>query len=54
MSTWSLPKGAKIKMVGTDTSLKWNKTDNGFSVSMPERIRNAPPSKYVWVMKATF
>jgi len=54
MSAFSLPKGAKISMVGTGTSLKWNKTETGFSISMPEKIRNSPPSKYVWVMKAVY
>ena len=54
MSSYSLPEGAKIKMVGPETSLKWNKTETGFSISMPEKIRNSPPSNYVWVMKATF
>jgi alpha-L-fucosidase len=53
MSSFSLPKGAKLKMVGTDTSLKWSITGNGFTISIPEKIRNAPPSGYVWVIKAS-
>ena len=54
MTTFSLPKGARISMVGTGTSLKWSKTEKGFSISIPEKLRNKPPSKYVWVMKASF
>lgn len=54
MTKFSLPKGAKVSMQGTGTSLKWSKTDTGFSVTMPEKIRNNPPSKYVWVLKAVF
>jgi alpha-L-fucosidase len=54
MSAFSLPAGAKVKMAGTDTYLKWVKTDKGFIISIPEKIRKSPPSKYVWVMKATF
>jgi RPA family protein len=41
-------------MVGTGKTLKWRKNSNGFIISIPEKIRNTPPSKYVWVMKATF
>jgi alpha-L-fucosidase len=54
MSAFSLPAKAKIRMPGTDTNLKWNKTENGFAVTIPEKIRKSPPSKYVWVMKATY
>jgi alpha-L-fucosidase len=54
MTTFSLPKGAKVSMVGTGTPLKWQKTENGFSVSIPERERNSGVTRYVWVMKAVF
>ncbi|MCE5344797.1 MAG: alpha-L-fucosidase [Bacteroidales bacterium] len=54
MSAFSLPVGAKVKMVGTETSLKWKKTESGFVINIPEKIIKNPPSKYVWVMKATF
>jgi alpha-L-fucosidase len=54
MTTFSLPAGARVKMLGSETNLKWDKTETGFSVTIPEKIRNAPPSKYVWVAKVTF
>ena len=54
MSTYSLPQGAKVKMVGTETTLRWKKAGNGFEISIPEKLQKNPPSKYVWVMKATF
>jgi len=54
MATFSLPSGAKVKILGTDTYLKWSKNDNGFIVSIPDKIRISPPSKYVWVLKATY
>ena len=54
MATFSLPSGAKVKILGTDTYLKWNENDNGFIVTIPDKIRKSPPSKYVWVLKATF
>ncbi len=54
MTTFSLPSGSKIKMLGTGTSLKWHKDGNGFIISIPESIRKLPPSDYVWVLKATY
>jgi alpha-L-fucosidase len=54
MSAFSLPANAKVKMLGTETDLNWNKTEKGFSVAIPEKIRKSPPAKYVWVMKATY
>jgi alpha-L-fucosidase len=54
MTSYSLPAGAKLKMLGTDTFLKAEKGGNGFSINIPEKIRKSPPSKYVWVVKATF
>jgi alpha-L-fucosidase len=53
MTTYSLPSGAKVEIVGTGTSLKWQKNGDGFFISIPESIIKSPPSKYVWVMKAT-
>lgn len=54
MTTYSLPAGAKVTMLGTGTPLSWKKNGKGFTVTMPERLRKSPPSKYVWVMKATW
>ena len=54
MTTFSLPEGARVEMLGTGTTLKWQKNGNGFMVTIPDKFRNAPPSKYVWVMKAAF
>ena len=54
MTTYTLPAGSKVEMLGTGTILKWQKKGTGFIVVIPEKIRNAPPSKYVWVMKVTY
>jgi len=54
MSEFALPDRAKIMMQGSDINLKWEKKDKGFIITIPEKIRKSPPSKYVWVMKATF
>ncbi len=54
MSSYSLPAGAKVTMVGRGTNLKWQKTGNGFTIEIPGSVRKDPPSKYAWVMKASF
>jgi hypothetical protein len=54
MSTYSLPANTKVKMLGTDTFLRQEKTDKGFSILIPDKIRKNPSSDYVWVIKATF
>ena len=53
MSSYSLPKGARVNMVGGNTNLKWNSAGKGFIIDIPEKIRKSPPSKYVWVMKVS-
>jgi alpha-L-fucosidase len=54
MSSFELPAGAKLNMLGSDVRLKWQKRGAGFTVSIPEQIRKSPPSKYVWVLKAAW
>lgn len=54
MTTFYLPERAKVEMLGSGIPLKWQKNGNGFIISVPEKVRNSPPSKYVWVMKAVF
>jgi alpha-L-fucosidase len=54
MSSFSLPANTKITMPGTGTSLKWEKSDKGFVITIPEKIRRSPPSKYVWVLRADY
>ena len=43
MSSYSLPAKARIKMLGTDTFLKLAKTDKGFTIINPDKIRKASP-----------
>jgi len=52
MKTFALPEKAKLQMPGTTTRLKWQKEGEGFRITIPEKIRKNPPSKYVWVIKA--
>jgi alpha-L-fucosidase len=43
--------GAKITLLGTNGNLSWRKTENGFKVTIPSRMRNNPPSKEAWSFK---
>lgn len=52
MTTFSLPAKARVEMAGS--RLKWQKKGDGFAITVPERFRKNPPSKYVWVMKAAY
>jgi alpha-L-fucosidase len=54
MKTFPLPSGSKIRMSGTRTYLKWVKSEKGFTINIPDKIRKSPPSKYVWVMEVTY
>jgi alpha-L-fucosidase len=54
MTTFSLPSGSHVKMLGTETTLKWHKNGNGCIVSIPDKLRNSPPAKFVYVLKATY
>ncbi|RUA06372.1 MAG: alpha-L-fucosidase [Flavobacteriia bacterium] len=44
-------KGAKIRMPGTKSNLKWKREGNGLKVMIPEKLRKNPPSKYAWVFR---
>jgi alpha-L-fucosidase len=44
-------KGSKIKMLGSNRKLKWEKLESGFKVLIPESLRENLPCKYAWVLK---
>lgn len=50
MSTVCPPERAKIKMLGTDSDLRWEKAGNGFMVEIPSEIRNNSPCNYAWTI----
>jgi alpha-L-fucosidase len=54
MTTFSLPEKARIEMLGTNITLKQMKTKQGFSIAVPEKLKNTVTSDYVWVFKVTF
>jgi alpha-L-fucosidase len=53
MATFNLPADAKVQMLGSNQTLRWERSGNGFLINIPEKVRKSPPSKYVWVMKVT-
>ncbi len=46
-------KGATVKLLGSNQTLKWSKANNGFKITIPENLRKNPPSNYVWTFKVT-
>ncbi|MCK5456112.1 MAG: alpha-L-fucosidase, partial [Melioribacteraceae bacterium] len=46
-------KGAKIKLLGSKTNLKWERLNSGFKIIIPEKLRNDPLSKYAWTFKVS-
>lgn len=47
-------KNAKVKLLGSNKSLNWTEANNGgFIITVPESLRNNPPSKYVWTFKVS-
>ncbi|MEN8188011.1 MAG: alpha-L-fucosidase [Bacteroidota bacterium] len=46
-------KGAKIRLLGSKKKLKWKRNKEGFTILVPENLRNNPPSKYVWTFEVS-
>lgn len=46
-------KGAVVTMPGVKGNLKWKPEQKGFVVSIPAKVRKAPPCKYAWVIKVS-
>lgn len=45
--------GSKIKLLGSDVSLKWKKSGKGTLISVPASLQKNPPSKFAWAFKMT-
>jgi len=43
--------GATVTLLGTDTSLKWERAGTGFVADVPARLRSSPPSAYAWAFR---
>jgi alpha-L-fucosidase len=49
----SLPKGAKVTLLGDTTPLKWTATGSETQVVIPEKLGKKIPNSYAWVFKIT-
>ncbi len=47
----TLPAGSKVSVVGNGTRCSWKNGPDSFSVTVPQQVRNNPPSDHVWVLK---
>ena len=50
-NSFSPEKGKTVSLLGFRSSIKWMKKKGGFTITIPEKVRNNPPSKYAWVFK---
>ncbi len=44
-------EGSKIKLLGSNMSLKWKPIKSGFKISIPKKLRSNPPCDNAWVFK---
>jgi len=45
-------KGSRVTLLGYNKPLKWEDSENGFRVIIPEALWKNPPCNYVWTIKA--
>jgi len=41
----------KVSLLGSDATLKWEASDDGILVYLPESLRMNPPCDYAWVFR---
>lgn len=46
-----IPSAAKITMLGSATHLDWNKDGDTITVTLPEKLRQSPPSTIAWTLE---
>jgi len=45
--------GSKVTLLGNSKPLSWKNQGEGFSITIPEKLQNNPPSNYVWTFKVS-
>ncbi len=50
-SLFQPPKGAKMKLLGSDTEIPWEKIGDGFVANLPESLTGMPSKGIAWVLK---
>ena len=51
MNGMTLPSGSQVTVLGSGTRCSWKNGTDSFTVSVPQQVRNNPPSDHVWVLK---
>lgn len=46
-------KGSNVTLLGSKQKLSWKENGNGFTITIPKKIQNNPPSNYVWTFKVS-
>lgn len=46
-------KGGTVTLLGYNEPLKWIPNGEGFTATIPEKLRNNPPSQFVWTLKVS-
>ncbi len=46
-------EGAKVTLLGSKKSLKWEPSGDGFKVFIPKSLREQPPCDHVWTVKVS-
>ncbi|MBU0755156.1 MAG: alpha-L-fucosidase [Planctomycetes bacterium] len=44
-------KGTTITLLGSEQMIRWEKTEKGCVVFIPEEVRNDPPCEHAWVLR---
>jgi alpha-L-fucosidase len=51
ISSMNVPKNAFVTLLGSSTPLKWERTDKGILVDIPESFQSKPPCESAWIVK---
>ncbi len=51
LSSLAPASGAEISMLGVDGTLDWQRVGKGFSIDIPDSVRENPPSRFAWIVK---
>jgi alpha-L-fucosidase len=46
-------EGETVMLLGYDQPLIWSKNNEGFTVNIPKKLRENPPSQFVWTLKVS-
>ena len=51
MNGLTLPQGSRVNVLGSGAICSWKNGTDSFTVTIPQKVRQNPPSDHVWVMK---